>query len=121
MKSQGRIVLVRPFLMKEKESREISRAKLFNAAKLNELKSDNDFTCYPTKAEFESKYTFNFSKLCALQISLASTVKENIVRKPACLRVIHNVLKGVWSPPIRTGPVLVDYGLNPFSLWNPSK
>ncbi|CAH2235732.1 jg11391 [Pararge aegeria aegeria] len=39
----------------------------------------------------------------AIYISLASTVKENIVRKPACLRVLHNVLKDDWSPPIRTG------------------
>ncbi|CAH2267070.1 jg8334 [Pararge aegeria aegeria] len=37
------------------------------------------------------------------QISLALTVKENIVWKPACLRVLQSVLKGVWSPPIRTG------------------
>ncbi|CAH2244997.1 jg6937 [Pararge aegeria aegeria] len=33
--------------------------------------------------------------MCALNnyISLASTLKENIVRKPACLRVLYNVLK----------------------------
>ncbi|CAH2217686.1 jg26584 [Pararge aegeria aegeria] len=40
----------------------------------------------------------------AIQISLAVAVMEIIVRKPACLRVLHNILKGVWSPPIRTGP-----------------
>ncbi|CAH2257059.1 jg11930 [Pararge aegeria aegeria] len=40
----------------------------------------------------------------AIQISLSSTVKENFVRKPARLKVLHNVLKGVWSPPICTGP-----------------
>ncbi|CAH2229394.1 jg14854 [Pararge aegeria aegeria] len=37
-------------------------------------------------------------------------VKENIVRKPACLRVLHNVLNGVKS----TNPHLAsveDYGL----------
>ncbi|CAH2217120.1 jg17593, partial [Pararge aegeria aegeria] len=47
-------------------------------------------------------------KICALlaiEISLASTVKEDIVRKPACLRVLHNVLKRVRSPPIRAVPV----------------
>ncbi|CAH2229205.1 jg1872 [Pararge aegeria aegeria] len=40
-------------------------------------------------------------------------VKENIVRKPACLRVLHNVLKGVRSPPIRTGPALWTTALIP--------
>ncbi|CAH2230243.1 jg19997 [Pararge aegeria aegeria] len=45
-----------------------------------------------------------------IKISLASTVKENIVKKPACLRVLHNVLKGVRSQPIRWASV-VDYGL----------
>ncbi|CAH2267646.1 jg15255 [Pararge aegeria aegeria] len=34
----------------------------------------------------------------------------NIVRKPACLRVLYNVLKGVWSPPIRVQYSVVDYG-----------
>ncbi|CAH2243285.1 jg17388 [Pararge aegeria aegeria] len=51
-------------------------------------------------AEFESQH----ATLTFQIISLASTVQENIVRKPACLRVLHNVLKGVWSPPIRTRP-----------------
>ncbi|CAH2235758.1 jg7616 [Pararge aegeria aegeria] len=37
-------------------------------------------------------------------MSLASMVKENIMRKPARLRVLHNVLRGVWSPPICAGP-----------------
>ncbi|CAH2255937.1 jg22364 [Pararge aegeria aegeria] len=40
-------------------------------------------------------------------------MKENIVRKPAWLRVIHNVLKGVWSPPIRTGPAWWTTALTP--------
>ncbi|CAH2208228.1 jg19097, partial [Pararge aegeria aegeria] len=49
-------------------------------------------------------------------------VKENIARKAACLRVLYNVLKGVWSPPIRTyWASVVDYGLNPFSLWEETR
>ncbi|CAH2263214.1 jg24021 [Pararge aegeria aegeria] len=32
-------------------------------------------------------------------MSLASTVKENIVRKPTYLRVLHNLLKGVLFNP----------------------
>ncbi|CAH2237938.1 jg4632 [Pararge aegeria aegeria] len=31
----------------------------------------------------------------AIKTSLASTVKDNIVRKPACLRSLHKLLKGV--------------------------
>ncbi|CAH2244228.1 jg20172 [Pararge aegeria aegeria] len=51
-----------------------------------------------------------------IEISFASlqTVKENIVRKPTCLRVLYNVLKGV--PRVKsTDPQLasvVDYFLN---------
>ncbi|CAH2234338.1 jg12179 [Pararge aegeria aegeria] len=40
-------------------------------------------------------YTSNLSKLRpfkAIKISLAPTMKENIVSKPACLRDLHNVL-----------------------------
>ncbi|CAH2220828.1 jg27233, partial [Pararge aegeria aegeria] len=37
--------------------------------------------------------TSNSCAFEAIKISLASTVKENIVRKPACLRVLHKVLK----------------------------
>ncbi|CAH2242900.1 jg14470 [Pararge aegeria aegeria] len=51
----------------------------------------------------------------AIKISLASTLKENIVWKPACPRVLHNVLKKcvVYTKP--HWAILVDYGL--FSLW----
>ncbi|CAH2232942.1 jg16753 [Pararge aegeria aegeria] len=50
-------------------------------------------------------------------MSLASTVKENLVRKPAFLRDLHTVLKGVWSPPISTRPPwYVVRTLNPFSF-----
>ncbi|CAH2270045.1 jg17898 [Pararge aegeria aegeria] len=38
------------------------------------------------------------------QLKYHPMVKENLGRKPACLRVLLIVLKGVWSPPIRTGP-----------------
>ncbi|CAH2236225.1 jg22036 [Pararge aegeria aegeria] len=41
-----------------------------------------------------------------IKISLALTVKENIVRKPTCLRVFHNGLKDVCSPQIH------HYGLS---------
>ncbi|CAH2239404.1 jg22707 [Pararge aegeria aegeria] len=43
---------------------------------------------------------------------LHTAVTENIVRKPACLRVLHNVLKGVWSLPSRNWLALEDYDLN---------
>ncbi|CAH2240513.1 jg9837 [Pararge aegeria aegeria] len=43
--------------------------------------------------------------------SEASTVKGNIVRKPACQR--DHVLKGVWSPPFRNGPAWWTTALNP--------
>ncbi|CAH2237958.1 jg4652 [Pararge aegeria aegeria] len=44
------------------------------------------------------------SPLTFLRYTLVSTVKENILRKPARPRILHNVLEAVFSPPIRTGP-----------------
>ncbi|CAH2240360.1 jg17355 [Pararge aegeria aegeria] len=44
------------------------------------------------------------------------TAKEDIARKPAYPRVLHNVLKGVESS-TQCWASVVDYGLNPFSLW----
>ncbi|CAH2230411.1 jg1914 [Pararge aegeria aegeria] len=38
-----------------------------------------------------------------LTVTRGSMVENNIVRRPGCLRILHNVLKGVWSPLIRTG------------------
>ncbi|CAH2263492.1 jg13923 [Pararge aegeria aegeria] len=39
----------------------------------------------------------------AISLKLIKCVEKNIVRKTACLRVLCDVLKGVWSPPIRIG------------------
>ncbi|CAH2235105.1 jg7514 [Pararge aegeria aegeria] len=55
-------------------------------------------------AEFESQQApLTKCAFKVIKVALALTVKENIVRKPACLRVLHDILKGVWSPPIRSG------------------
>ncbi|CAH2238679.1 jg4353 [Pararge aegeria aegeria] len=57
-------------------------------------------------------------------VGYPATVKENIVKKPACMRDLYNVLKGVWSPPICIGPTWwtkPTYGLNPFSLWEETR
>ncbi|CAH2232361.1 jg19164 [Pararge aegeria aegeria] len=46
-------------------------------------------------AEFEPQHA-PLTFLIYVRISLSSTVKENFVRKPTYLRVLHNVLKGNW-------------------------
>ncbi|CAH2261300.1 jg21969 [Pararge aegeria aegeria] len=48
----------------------------------------------------------------SIKMSLALTVTENIVRKPACLRS-HNVIKAVRSPPLRIGPAWWTTALTP--------
>ncbi|CAH2239685.1 jg12461 [Pararge aegeria aegeria] len=35
-----------------------------------------------------------------MKISLALTVKDNIVRKTACLRILHKVFKGITDSPL---------------------
>ncbi|CAH2241765.1 jg16329 [Pararge aegeria aegeria] len=51
----------------------------------------------------------------------ASTVKENIVRKPTGLRVLHNVLKRCMESINPHWASVVDCGLNPFQLWEENR
>ncbi|CAH2243179.1 jg3975 [Pararge aegeria aegeria] len=69
-------------------------------------------------AEFEYQHaplTFIiYMRFKQLKYNLLQAVKENIVRKPACLRVLQNVSQRSVESTNPPWASVVDYGLNPF-------